>query len=178
MCKKITVQKDYDRSARYYDRRYRLIQKMKFSFFKEDLRRSEFIVDLGSGTSLILKEGGLRAVRYLGVDISAEMIRVALNRRHFFKNFLIGDVENLPVRNNVVDCATVFTVMQNLENYSHLIKEIKRIITANGKVMLSVLRKIFNRDEFGVALKSNNLKLDKSIEDMNTEDVGLILSNT
>jgi len=175
LCKKLIVKEDYDRSARHYDRRYSKIQGVKFNMVSNYLPESGLLFDLGSGTALILKCKKLRRLRYIGIDISPEMTKIALKKHHFYKNFIIGDVEHLPLRDGPAENICSFTVLQNLEEQACFIKEVRRIIAANGVVILSALKKSLNLERVKAILDENHFKIDKIVETPSSEDMGLII---
>jgi len=178
MNKKLTVKKAYDKSAEFYEQRYETIQKIKFKQILENITKKDIIFDLGCGTSLILLNPKLEKTRYIGIDISSEMIREAKKKQHYYKELIIADVENTPIKNNCVTAATVFTVLQNLPSYSSVIKEIKRITDTGGEVYFSVLKKKFDEKKFSETIKRRCMKILKKIEVNDSEDIGIVIVNT
>jgi ubiquinone/menaquinone biosynthesis C-methylase UbiE len=178
MDKKRSVKVLYDKSAKFYDERYQDIQRNKFNVFFDNLELSDLLVDLGCGTSLILNHPQIYNIRYVGLDNSIEMIREAILRKHYFREYIIADVENIPFRNNWVNLISIFTVLQNLEIYEKLAKELKRISTKKSLIYISILKKKFNKNKFQESLTKNHLKINKRITIKNSEDFGLIIINT
>ncbi|WEU41017.1 MAG: class I SAM-dependent methyltransferase [Candidatus Odinarchaeum yellowstonii] len=177
MCKKLAVKEDYDKSAIYYDRRYARIQYLKYNMVSRHLPVGGLLFDLGCGTALILKLKKLAEIRYIGVDISSMMIKIALKRRHPHKNFIIGDVEHLPLRKNVAEVISAFTILQNLEDYARFINEVRRVLIEGGLLILSVLKKNLNLNYLKNILERNNLIVERIIEEKDSEDLGLIISS-
>ncbi len=177
MCKKLTVKDDYDKNAVYYDRRYARIQGVKYNMLLNHLPKIGLLFDLGCGTALIVKLKKLDKLRYIGVDISAKMIKIALKRRHFYKNFIIGDVEYLPLREKVAEVISAFTVLQNLEDQPLFINEVKRILNKSGLVILSVLKKNLSLDNLKNILVKNNFIIERKVEENDSEDLGLVISS-
>ncbi|MEM2906595.1 MAG: hypothetical protein QW739_00745, partial [Candidatus Odinarchaeota archaeon] len=68
-----------------------------------------------------------------------------------------------------------FTVLQNLEGQACFIKEVRRIIAPNGRVILSALKKSFNLEKIKVILDENNFRIHKIFENPSSEDIGLII---
>ncbi len=177
MCKKLSVREDYDRSAVYYDRRYARIQFLKYNMLSHYLIGRDLLFDLGCGTALILKLKKLGKLRYIGVDISVMMVKMALKRRHFYKDFIIGDVEFLPLRGGVAELISAFTVLQNLEEPAYFINEIRRILTGGGLLVLSVLKKNLSLNRLKTILEENKFIIKRFIEKSDSEDLGLIISS-
>ena len=177
MNKKSTVKELYNRSAKFYDQRYYKIQFNKFDELLKPLSNNDVIIDLGSGTSLLLLYEKIKNVRYVGIDISSEMIKQGRKKEKKFKEFIISDVENIPLRSDFAHTITVFTVLQNLESYFNIFKEIKRISIKKSIIYLSVLRKKINWNSLNNILLESSLEIIEKLDKKESEDIGLILIN-
>jgi SAM-dependent methyltransferase len=72
----------YDRVAADYDRHYgKPVHKAENTAVSVDLHfligKDDTVLDIGSGTGLLLELARLRPKKYLGIDLSPEMCRVA-----------------------------------------------------------------------------------------------------
>lgn len=92
----------------------------------------EEILDLGCGEgtrlSLISKKG-------IGIDISKKAIGIA--KKEFPKlNFLVGDLERLPFKDNSFDLVYSAYVFEHLTNPEKVIEEVKRVLKTNGDLVI------------------------------------------
>ncbi|TFF90468.1 MAG: class I SAM-dependent methyltransferase [Promethearchaeota archaeon] len=153
--KKKTIIKDYNLSFQYYDRRYQEIQLSKYKrFYKSVQIQNKKVLDAGCGTGLLLEhifqkkdsKDSLRFV-YTGVDISKNMLRMfqmKLKKLGMFSfiNLILGDVENLPFRENTFDEIFSITVFQNLTDKGKALED----LTWSGKKKFSFILSILKRD--------------------------------
>lgn len=90
---------------------------------------SDLLVDLGCGTGNILNYARPYYRETLGVDISADMLRIAGIRGH---NLIQADINKLPVRPDTASAVTTFSVLHHLSDHSRLFSEIHRILKTGG----------------------------------------------
>ncbi len=108
------------------------------------LKEGETVVDLGSG-------GGLDAFiaarkvgdkgKVIGIDMTMEMVeRAKANaRKSGFKNieFKHGDIEDIPLENDIADCVISNCVINLAENKQSVFNEAFRILKRSGRFMVS-----------------------------------------
>jgi len=82
------------------------------------------VLDVGCGTGLLMRE--VRAY-YVGLDVSAGMLRKAAERRDGAKDLVRGDARLLPFRSKSFDACYSFTVLQNVPEPEEALKEIRRV---------------------------------------------------
>jgi arsenite methyltransferase len=106
-----------------------------------DLKRSETIVDLGSGagidvflaSKLVGKEG-----KVIGIDMTDEMLekarKASIANNYENVEFRKGDIEEkIPIDNNSVDAVISNCVINLTSNKTNTFQEIYRILKKNGK---------------------------------------------
>ncbi len=115
----------------------------------------EFLVDAGTGTGRILELFSDRIERGLGVDINHDMLayaRVKLERSEINHcQVRQGDLFNLPLEDETADAAVIHQVLHFLDDPAQAIKEVGRILRANGKLLVvdfAPHKLEFLRDEF------------------------------
>lgn len=173
MNKKRDLLRKYDCSVETYDQRYKSIQKEKFDFLKSYLGNYSRLLEVGCGTGYFLKDLSCVSDEVFGVDFSKNMIKVAKER--FEKsNLVISDADYLPFNDNSFECVISFTLLQNLPNPSKTISEMVRVSKINGKILGTVLKKIYEGNDVKKWLISSGLKNIRIEKIPNSEDIMFI----
>lgn len=108
------------------------------------IKEGNTVLDLGSGagfdsflTSKLVGSSG----KVIGVDFSEDMINKATvsAKSNGYKNvdFRLGDIEELPVENSSIDVVTSNCVINLSLNKQKVFDEAYRVITPNGKLVVS-----------------------------------------
>jgi demethylmenaquinone methyltransferase/2-methoxy-6-polyprenyl-1,4-benzoquinol methylase len=180
--KKIIIEK-YNSTSSFYDDRYRKIQNEKFELhFKNTNFNCKTLLDAGCGTGLLFEyisslngNNSGRTLRYCGIDISWKMLKHFYNKIKKIKNkintnLILGDIENLPFREDKFNLIFSITSLQNLQDLKKGLKEIIRVGKENTTLKLSILRKQLNLEELITYLNSRIINL--KTENLNeVEDV-------
>ncbi len=189
--KKEKIIRDYNKTAHFYDKRYRRIQGEKYEIVLNNYRvNGSHILDLGCGTGLffeyiikVLLHKEEIKFNYVGVDISWNMLLefkskiINTNYRNYNPNLILGDIDCLPFRENIFVSVFALTSFQNLPHTKGAIKESFRVSKNNGMFKLSILKKKLDLDSL---LKIFNTKISDLIitKNDNLEDVviqGIVL---
>ena len=170
--KKKNIIAKYNSTSRFYDDRYRNIQNSKFKLLLKNFKFDDkIILDAGCGTGLLFEfflrfnQRMLnRKLRYIGLDISWKMLKQFLykiNKRSSIKrvNLILGDIENLPFREEKIHQIFAVTSFQNLYNIEKGLKELIRVGQHGTSLNLSILGKNLNLDSIYSCLKSETANL-------------------
>ena len=181
--KKKNIIAKYNSTSTFYDDRYRNIQNSKFKLLLKNFKfDNKILLDAGCGTGLLFEyflrynqRIFNRRLRYIGLDISWKMLKQFLykiNKRTSIKrvNLILGDIENLPFREEKIHQIFAVTSFQNLYDIEKGLRELIRVGQQGTSLNLSILRKNLNLDNIYSYLKSetedlNLIRLEK-VEDV------------
>lgn len=126
----------------------------KLDLGQEDLNKAstwltsgtKSILDYGCGSGTFLFDCALKGTKYnIGVDISAEAIKLAKERAKFLKTkefeFIEGGLEYLnKIKNNSIDGVILSNIVDNLipKDGESVLFNIHRIVHAGGKILVKV----------------------------------------
>ena len=106
---------------------------------KLDIQDDYTILDVACGTGdvgiEIIKK---HSVSVTGIDLSPKMVELAQGkaRRKKLDNitFIEGDAENLPLKDNSVDCLTISYGFRNISKYETALSEFHRVLKPGGRL--------------------------------------------
>jgi malonyl-CoA O-methyltransferase len=97
------------------------------------------VVDLGSGTGFFTDILASKYQQTIGLDISADMLSFAQEKRSKEIQWLEADAYHLPLQNNSVDVVYSNLVIQWCNPLEDLVKEILRVLKPGGLFIFSTL---------------------------------------
>jgi ArsR family transcriptional regulator len=109
----------------------------------EAVRPGGTVVDLGTGTGVLLEKLAPRSRRLIGVDASPEMLDVA--RRHVEAAKLshvelrLGALEHLPLSDGEADTMVANMVLHHVANPPEVLREIRRGLKPQGRLVVADL---------------------------------------
>lgn len=181
--KKKRIINEYNSSAHFYDRRYGQIQSEKYKLILKNYHlNGKIILDIGCGTGLLFeyisnlkKDENRVKYKYVAIDISWNMLLEFKSKiiNYKLKNnleLILGDIENLPFRENVFHSIFSLTSFQNLPNINRGIEESYRVCINYGDFNFSILSKKLNLDALLNLLKPLSREI-KTINKDELEDV-------
>jgi demethylmenaquinone methyltransferase/2-methoxy-6-polyprenyl-1,4-benzoquinol methylase len=181
--KKKNIIAKYNSTSSFYDDRYRNIQNSKFKLLLKNFKfDNKILLDAGCGTGLLFEfflrynqRIFNRKLRFIGLDISWKMLKQFLykiNKETSIKrvNLILGDIENLPFREEKIHQIFAVTSFQNLYDIEKGLRELIRVGQQGTSLNLSILGKNLNLDNIYSYLKSetedlNLIRLEK-VEDV------------
>ncbi len=137
MAKKGVDKRRYDRVANFYDVFETPMEILAFSKWRSELFKridGEKILEVGIGTGKNIPY--FKEWDAVGIDISHKMIERALKRAKIFGkkvDLIVGDVENLPFRDESFDAVISTYVFCSVENPEKGLSEIYRVLKNGGK---------------------------------------------
>jgi len=102
--------------------------------FGTELRYDATILDAGCGVGCHL--ASLNVAHRIGLDIS---IRNLTSARKQFRNidFILGDAEELPFRNDSFDAVLIVSLLHHVENHDKAIVELCRVLKPSSQILIS-----------------------------------------
>ena len=129
----------FNEIAPYYDFINNIISFFTHYFIKtlaiKDLKikNNSKMLDLASGSGDITKivSKYYPKTDIIGLDISDKMLNIA-GKKNPNNKFILGDILNLPFKNNEFNYITIFFGLRNIENRTRAINEIYRVLKNDG----------------------------------------------
>jgi len=139
----------YDNLSTYYDKKwwYNNPDSRHIKFYVSEIIYSNIlsgkkVLDVGCGTCDTAIKLALKNCNVVGLDISSNMLLVALNK--ISKNEISqislfkGNVEELPFINNQFDCIISEFTLNYVNNPNKAIREMLRVLKKDGKLFLVI----------------------------------------
>lgn len=141
------VRHKYDALARIYDLRWSRYVRDSHNHVlgRVAVQPGETLVELGCGTGQMLEavsrarlgpsERG--APRFIGLDLSREMLTVARGRAPAGVRLIEGDAERLPIASAAVDVVVSTSVFHYVRDVPAMLQECRRVLRAGGRLVLT-----------------------------------------
>ena len=111
------------------------------------LGAADTVVDLGTGTGVLLERLAAVAKRVIGVDASPEMLEQARARVGETTELRLGALEHLPLSDGEADAMVVNMVLHHVANPPDALREMRRGLRAGGRLVIADLEE-HDRDSF------------------------------
>jgi ubiquinone/menaquinone biosynthesis C-methylase UbiE len=119
-------------------------------YFASQFVGKKVVLDIASGDGYGSEILSRNALKVFGVDISENTI---LNAQQSYKKdnleFFVGDVLDIPVKDNSVDIITCFETLEHVDEHEKVFQEFKRVLKNNGLLIISSPNKKYYSDESG-----------------------------
>jgi 2-polyprenyl-3-methyl-5-hydroxy-6-metoxy-1,4-benzoquinol methylase len=139
--------------------------------FADEFVNNKIVLDIASGEgygSFLLAKN---ADFVYGVDISEEAITYAKkNYRKDNLEFRVGNTSKIPLDSNSVDIVVSFETIEHHDQHDEMMKEIKRVLKKDGKLIISSPNKKYYSDE-------NNTTNHFHIKELHEDEFKMLLNN-
>ncbi len=169
--KKKKLKNRYNSTAKKYDKRYQNIQEQKYRPILKELKNTEKILDIGCGTGMLLEKTIDKIDLAVGVDFSQKMLEKAKARLPEDCSLVLGDADNLPFQDNTFDSIVSITLLQNMPDPEKTISEIARVVSSNGKLILTALKKKHSLDKLKKWITSGGFEVLRAEDIPDSEDI-------
>ena len=115
---------------------YNRLEKRAVDRFLVERRYEGQLLEVGCGTGHWSKYFSSKGFEVTGIDISADMIKVAQRKNIVNSRFEIADGENLPFAAQSFDIAAAITTLEFTPNPAKMIAEMVRCVKKNGGIMI------------------------------------------
>ena len=95
------------------------------------------VLDIGCGSGLFLRMAGAKGATTTGIDVSAELLEIA-RQRNPMATLLNQDMENLSFADKSFNIVSGFNSLQYADDIIKVLKEIKRVLKDDGKLVIGV----------------------------------------
>ncbi len=96
--------------------------------------RGKLYLDLGCGTGNLLADAKKRGISFIGVDLSAGMLKRARGK---VRDLVIADLHHLPFRDGCIDGIANVNVFYQLTHPRAFLREVYRVLKPGGKIIIS-----------------------------------------
>lgn len=136
-------------SKKYFDDVAHQWDKMRESFFSEEVREKAFAIagvqegkvaaDIGAGTGFITEGLIRKGIKVIAVDQSEVMLEEMRKKFTDAKgvDYRMGEAEKLPISDEAVDYAFANMYLHHVESPLSAIKEMMRILKPGGKIVIT-----------------------------------------
>ena len=105
------------------------------------LQSSDYLLEIGCGGGIFLKEALKSGCKAVAIDHSPEMVKLARENNNVFieegkLEVIYGDAEILPFNNQKFTCVVMTGVFQFIQKPQTLLKEIFRVLGKNGRLFI------------------------------------------
>ena len=113
-------------------------EKINFILDAAGVKENSVVLDVACGTGVMFPYYLARgAERVIGVDISAQMARIAASKMHDQRVEVIrGDVEEIPVE-RLCDCCVVYNAFPHFESPERLVERLSHWLKSGGRLTVA-----------------------------------------
>ncbi|OLA95103.1 MAG: 16S rRNA (cytosine(1402)-N(4))-methyltransferase [Candidatus Melainabacteria bacterium LEY3_CP_29_8] len=142
----IKIKELFNKLALNYDKNNNIISLYLHKLIKKDaikklkIKENTTILDLCTGTGDIIEyilkqQNAIKKI--IGIDFSSKMLKIARKRFKKEKNvkFINQNASKLPFCNSAFDYITISFGFRNIKHKIRTLKEIKRVLKPNGKII-------------------------------------------
>jgi len=109
----------------------------EYALTQLELNEHMSLLDIGCGSGIFSDFAQSKGISITGIDACENLIEHA-KQRNSDANFLVGDMEELPFKNDSFDVVCGFNSFQYAENIKNAFTEAKRVLKDNGKIVVMI----------------------------------------
>ena len=149
------------------------LNKSRFEFFETYIPnwKGLKVLDVGCGGGLACEFLAKRGADVSGIDLSFNSIKAAQEqaKKSYLKiDYQSGVAENLPYPENTFDVVVCFDVLEHVENWQRVIREISRVLNKGGIFLFDTINKTFKSKIIMIWLLEDILKqIPRGLHDWN-----------
>ena len=126
-----------------------------------NVANEDIMLDIGCGWGRWLLSGAKKGYIPVGIDLRLEFCETArklLAKQGYNGYTLVADLENIPIKDNILEFIWSFSVIQHthIKRLKNCIKEINRLLTGSGKTKLEFPNKWGLRNALSGNVKDNH----------------------
>jgi len=139
------------------------LNKSRFEFFDSYVPNWKGIkvLDIGCGGGLACEFLAKQGANVSGIDLSLNSIKAAqahAKESHLKIDYQCGVAENLPYSENTFDVVVCFDVLEHVEDWGKVIREIYRVLNKNGIFLFDTINQTFKSKFIMIWLLEDILK--------------------
>lgn len=153
-------QKNINSLSNYYNNKARLYNELKLTYENPNLykrffyltrfnsvisslspHKGEKILDIGCGPGFYSRHLVNSGSKVTAIDFSKDYIKQAKSYVGNKANFIVADASSLPFEDNHFDKLLVTEVIEHVQNYKDILKEVLRVLRPNGSAVITTPNK-------------------------------------
>ena len=140
---KLAIAHSFSKAAAHYDQSAILQRYLGYQLLDElpsSLHDNSVVLDLGCGTGYFLNLLNMQypSASVIGLDLSEGMLQHVKQQLHE-NSLVLGDAEQLPIKDNSVDIIFSNLTLQWCHQFSHVLAEVYRILKPQGTFLFTTL---------------------------------------
>jgi len=130
----------YDATASSYEELYGKEQEAKYDAALKALGTAQLgkVLDVGCGPATFLRRIIPVSTLRVGVDVSRRMLENARGTDSSPVHLLCADADFLPLRDEALDSAFAFTLLQNMPDPTSTLREMLRVVRPGGTLVITL----------------------------------------
>ncbi len=105
---------------------------------ESNIRKGSQVLDIACGTGLVSYSFARAGARVVGIDVTREMIKTAMELPEYRNtdiDFIVARAENLPLRSDAFDASTISLALRNVSSQVETLCEMSRCTRKGNRVM-------------------------------------------
>lgn len=133
------LENDYERMVpEYHEGKLIYAEHVTRYLAAQSVVKDKVVLDIASGSGYGTKILAESAKFVYGVDVNEAAVNYS-KKKYASKNieYLVGDGESIPLKDNSVDVVITFETIEHIKNYSKFLDEVARVLKPDGLAIVS-----------------------------------------